>query len=132
MPPNDSRGSDNMVRLLLVLLFAPFLAAPAAHAQEVKLKANLQVPVSNPFYGVSLVRFKEEVERRSNKALVVEIFDKAQLFQTDQVIDALSSGAVDIGVTTTFEYAKRVPAVGILDQPFLFNFEALVRAAASP
>lgn len=34
-------------------------------AQQVRLKANLQVPVSNPFYGVTLVRFKEEVERQS-------------------------------------------------------------------
>jgi TRAP-type C4-dicarboxylate transport system substrate-binding protein len=121
-----------MARLHWVLFLASFLPASAAHAQEVKLKANLQVPVSNPFYGVSLVRFKEEVERRSNNALAVEIFDNAQLYQTDQVIDALSSGAIDIGVTTSFEYAKRVAAVAILDQPFLFNFAALVRAAAGP
>jgi TRAP-type C4-dicarboxylate transport system substrate-binding protein len=121
-----------MARFPWVLLLPLFLTAGAAHAQDVKLKANLQVPVSNPFYGVSLVRFKEEVERKSNNALAIEIFDKAQLFQTDQVIDALSSGAIDIGVTTSFEYAKKVPAVVLLDQPFLFNFEALVRAAARP
>jgi C4-dicarboxylate-binding protein DctP len=121
-----------MARLLWVLLLTLFLPATTAQAQQIKLKANLQVPVSNPFYGVSLVRFKEEVERRSGNALAIEIFDKAQLYQTDQVIDALSSGAIDIGVTTSFEYAKKVAAVAILDQPFLFNFEALVRAAAMP
>src|SRR5262245_50125061 len=39
---------------------------------------------------------------------------------------------MDIGVAGLSLFANKLPAVGILEQPFLFNFEALVRATASP
>jgi C4-dicarboxylate-binding protein DctP len=44
----------------------------------------------------------------------------------------VSSGKVDIGITATHQYAKKVPAIAFVDQPFLLNFPALVRAAVSP
>jgi C4-dicarboxylate-binding protein DctP len=47
-------------------------------------------------------------------------------------VGAVSSGAVDIGLAATYHFVGGVPAVAILDQPFLFNFSALVRAAATP
>src|SRR5215813_6565739 len=49
-----------LVGLGLAILVVLLLQTGAAGAQQVRLKANLQVPVSNPFYGVSLVGFKEE------------------------------------------------------------------------
>jgi C4-dicarboxylate-binding protein DctP len=106
------------------------LPVPPAGAEPVVLKANLQGSITHPFYGWSLVRLKEEVERRSNGSLVIEIAEK--LFRDNQVIGAVTSGAVEIGFTSSTMFADRVPAVGIVGQPFLFNFPALVRAAASP
>jgi C4-dicarboxylate-binding protein DctP len=122
-----------MGRLSCALLVAILLPTGTAGAQQVRLKANLQVPLSNPFYGVTLVRFKEEVERQSKGTLMIEIFDKGQLYENDRVVDAVSSGAVDIGVTAAHNFVeKAVAAAGILDQPFLFNFAALMRTVASP
>jgi C4-dicarboxylate-binding protein DctP len=112
------------------LLLLP--ATSSATAQQIKLRATLQGPVSNPFYGVSLVRFKEEVEKRSRNEVTIEIFDKGQLYRDDQVVAAVSSGAIDIGITAAHNFADRVPAVAFIDQPFMFNFTALLRAAASP
>src|SRR5262249_46503573 len=63
---------------------------------------------------------------------IIEIFDKGQLFTDPQVVDAVSSGAVEIGTTSSQMFVRRAPAVAILDLPFLFNFRALSRAAASP
>jgi TRAP-type C4-dicarboxylate transport system substrate-binding protein len=103
-----------------------------AGAQQVTLKANLQFPIANPVFGGSLTRLKQEVERQSENAIVVEIFDKAQLFADYQVIDAVSSGAVDIAMTAAQQFAYKAPVVGIIDQPFLFNFHALMSAAAKP
>jgi C4-dicarboxylate-binding protein DctP len=119
-------------RLFSLLLGALLLPLHGAGAQQVKLRANLQGPISNPFYGVSMSRFKEEVESRSGGAIAIEIFDKSRLFRDEQVVDAVAAGAVDIGTTASQQFARKVPAVGILDQPFLFNFRALVRATASP
>ncbi len=119
-------------RLFCLALISLLLPPPEAGAQEVKLRATLQVPASDPFFGVSLVRFKDEVERRTGKAVTIAIFDKGQLFKDDQVVEAVSSGAVEMGIVGFNWVANKLPAVGILEQPFLFNFDALVRAAATP
>ena len=52
-------------RWFCLVLISLLLQTLDAGAQQVKLRATLQVPVSDPFFGVSLVRFKEEVERQS-------------------------------------------------------------------
>jgi|SRR5262245_51992530 C4-dicarboxylate-binding protein DctP len=119
-------------RLFCLLLASLLIPARGAGAEQVKLKANLQFPLSNPVFGGSLARFKEEVERQSENAIVVEIFDKAQLFTDDQVVEAVSSGAVDIAMTAAQQFSYKVPLAGIFDQPFLFNFNALMNAAARP
>jgi TRAP-type C4-dicarboxylate transport system substrate-binding protein len=54
------------------------------------------------------------------------------LFNDYQVVDAVSAGAVDIIMTAAQQFSYRAPLVGILDQPFLFNFRALMSAAAMP
>jgi len=88
--------------------------------------------MTHPFYGVSMVRFKEEIEKRSGGALALQIFDKSQLAHDDEVVDAVSSGVADIGTTATHNYAKKAPAISFLDLPFLFNFKTLMSAAAAP
>jgi C4-dicarboxylate-binding protein DctP len=114
-----------MVTLLLLQL-------PDADAQQVKLRATLQVPISHPILGAGITSLKEEVEKASNNAVLIEIFDKAQLVRDQEVVGAVSAGKVDIGIAGSYHFALKVPAVAVLDQPFLFNFQALVRAVATP
>jgi TRAP-type C4-dicarboxylate transport system substrate-binding protein len=118
-------------RLACLSVLLPLLA-PAATAQEVKLKAAMQMAIAHPLIGVGMARLKEEVERRSDKALSIEVFDNGQLATDAQMVDAVSSGAVEIGTTAAQMFVGRAPAVAILDLPFLFNFGALSRAAARP
>lgn len=113
--------------LLACLLLAPF----AAEAQQVKLRLTSQLPASH-HAGVNLVQFRDEVERRSEKSLTIEIFDDGRLYKDDEVIGAVSSGAIDMGLVVSDRFAEKIAAVSILQQPFLFNFEALVRTALSP
>jgi len=103
-----------------------------ADAQEIKLRAALQVTAADPYVGASLLRFKGEVEKRTEKAVSVEIFDKGKPFADNQILEAVASGAVEMGVAGFHYIAAKLPAVDIIQQPFLFNFEALIRAAASP
>ena len=121
-----------MGRLFYLLVMSLLLSAGHARAQQVTLRATLQTPVSNPFYGKAMVRFKEEVEKQSESAIALQIFDNGRLFTNNQVVGAVSSGAIDIGTTAVHNFAKKVPAAAIIDQPFLFNFAALVRAAVRP
>src|ERR1700704_3798401 len=110
--------------VLACLLLAPF----AAQAQQVKLRLTSQLPGAH-FAGVNLTQFKDEVERRTDKTLTIEIFDDGRLYKDDQVIGAVSSGAIDMGFVISDRFADKIAAVSILQQPFLFNFEALVRTA---
>jgi C4-dicarboxylate-binding protein DctP len=119
-------------RLFCVLAISLLVSAHHAAAQNVKLKANLQFPLANPTFGTGLVRLKEEVERQTGGAVVIEIFDRSQLFHDYQVVDAVASGAVDLGMTAAQQFSYKAPVAGILDQPFLFNFQALMDAAARP
>lgn len=114
--------------LLAGLLVSPFPAA----AQETKLRATLQLPITDALLGKSLARFKEDVERRSDGAISVEIFDKGKLYIDDQTVGAVESGAIEMGVAGLNQFAKRIPAIDIMEQPFLFNFEELVKATSSP
>jgi C4-dicarboxylate-binding protein DctP len=114
--------------LLMLALIAPAIA----RAEPVKLRASLQTPTTNPHLGHSLVLFKEEVEKQSKQSITIEIFDKGKLFIDDNVLQGVQSGAVEIGVAGLNQISKYVPAVDIMEQPFLFNFEALTQAATSP
>src|SRR5262249_9012723 len=45
---------------------------------------------------------------------------------------AVASGAIEMGVAGTYQFAKQIPEITIVEQPFLLNFEALLRAAVGP
>jgi len=113
--------------LLVCLLLAPL----AAWAEQVKLRISTQLPITSPL-GVNLMQFKQEVEGKTGQTVAFEIFDKARLYQDNQVLEAVASGAIEMGVITLVQFHKKVRAVEVFDQPFLFNFEALVRAATNP
>jgi C4-dicarboxylate-binding protein DctP len=114
--------------------FAAFAASASvcSAGEPITFKFSLQVPASNPQLGLPVVQFKEEVERETKKAILIEIFDKQRLFIDDQVVGAVQSGAAEMGMAGINQISRRLPAAEIVEQPFLFNFDALTRAAASP
>ena len=107
------------------------LAAPAA-AQATTLRVTLQLPITDALLGKSLARFKTDVETRSDGAITIEVFDKGKLYIDDQTVGAVELGAIEMGVAGLNQFAKRIPAIDIMEQPFLFNFEELVKATAKP
>jgi C4-dicarboxylate-binding protein DctP len=102
-----------------------------AVAEPIKLRLTLQVPITNHL-GVNLVYFKNEVEKRTDGAISIEIFDKGQLYIDERVIDAVSSSEIEMGVAAINQFSYRTATVDVIQQPFLFNFEALVRATTDP
>jgi C4-dicarboxylate-binding protein DctP len=113
--------------LLVLLVFPSFVCS----AEQVKLRITLQLPITNHL-GVNLMQFKEEVETRSERAILVEIFDNSRLYKDYEVLGAVASGAIEMGDVPTAQFHKTAPALEVFEQPFLFNFEALVRAATNP
>ena len=127
-------GGRKIVRLLALPWLAMLLAAsPAlqAHAEPVLLRVSLQDSLGNPL-NQGLVEFKNEVEARTKGEITVKIFDQSQFYNDYQVPNAVGSGAIEMGVAPLGQYAGDVPAAGVFLQPFLFNFDEIIRAAAQP
>jgi C4-dicarboxylate-binding protein DctP len=114
------------------MLAALLLPIGSAGAEQVKLKAAMQVSVRHPLFGVTMQRLKEEAERLSKGTLSIEIIDEGRLAGDPEMADAVSSGKADIGIAASAYFARKVPSVAILELPFLFNFRALTDAATKP
>ena len=71
----------------------------------------------------NLLLFKDEVEKNSNGAIEVQIYDSAQLYKDKEVPQAVGSGAIEMGVASLTRFVGDIPAVDIFYQPFLFNSE---------
>jgi C4-dicarboxylate-binding protein DctP len=106
------------------------LIAPAA-AQDTVLRITLQLPISSHL-GQNLLMFKDEVEAASDNEIEVQIFDSAQLYRDAEVPQAVGSGALEMGVVSLTRYVGDIPAVDVFYIPFMFENEALVRAATNP
>jgi C4-dicarboxylate-binding protein DctP len=118
------RGVWPLLSIVLLLI------APSAAASEpIKVRFSLQVSATEPFLGAPIGRFKEEVERETGKAIVVEIIDNVK---DDQIVGAIRSGANEMGLAPLYGIGRVLPAAGFMEQPFLFNFDDLIRAATSP
>ncbi len=105
-------------------------AAHAAHAERT-LRITLQLPLSAPL-GQNLVTFKDHVETASGGGIAVEIYPGAQLYTDREVPAAVASGQIEMGVSSLARFAGTIPAVDIFSVPFVFDSEALVRAATAP
>ena len=125
--------------LLLCLLLAVCLVLAVLHltgtvpigVQTKTLRLALPVSIANPV-GQSILDFGRGVEARTGGAVKIELHNKARRYEEQEVISAVSSGAVEMGTTLLGHFAYEAPIAGVFLQPFMFNFDALVRAAAKP
>src|SRR5262245_13410584 len=114
----------------LRVLVAVFIVAQAtlAMGQTKKLRFMLQFSASNPI-GQNILEFIRDVETRTVGAVKLEPTDPQMLSGDNEVPWVVSTNMADMGLAPLGQYLMDVPAVGIFVQPFVFNFDALVRAA---
>src|SRR5262245_28334675 len=93
-------GESTMGRARCLCMLAACLAlAPmVAPAELIKLRVTLQLPEKSHI-AVNLAQFKAEVEQRTEGAVAFEIFDNSKLYSDEEVIGAVSSGAIEMGIT---------------------------------
>jgi len=122
-----------MTRALQRGLFAAFLSLVSfgCAAEQVKIRVSLVQP-SASFLSVNVAQFKREVESGSGGAISFEIFDNSRLYKDYETLDAVSSGAVEMADLPTPMFTPKAPILGLIEQPFLLNFDALVQAATDP
>jgi C4-dicarboxylate-binding protein DctP len=116
------------------LVLAAFAVLPALHAGAAATRTlflGLPVSAGTPIKD-SIEGFGRDVERRTGGALRIATAGGDRHYEDDEVISAVSSGAVELGTTSLNQFAYDVPMAGVFLQPFMFNYDALVRASARP
>ena len=122
-----------MNKLFTAALLAVSLVTSAAvpASAERTLRLSLQVAVNHPV-GKNIVFFKDELEKISSGAMKVEVYDSAQLYKGSEIPQAVSSGAIDMGLVLIDEFAGTLPITGLFSVAFMFPDYDVLAKAASP
>ncbi|PPR75187.1 MAG: hypothetical protein CFH06_02000, partial [Alphaproteobacteria bacterium MarineAlpha3_Bin5] len=116
--------------LTALLILVAGVCNPALTKAEKIIRVTLQLPETHSL-GQNWLSFKSIVEKKSGGSLKVQLFPSAQLYKDKQVPEAVGSGAVEAGSAFLGRFAGSVPAVEVINVPFLFDNEAALRAAVS-
>jgi len=101
---------------LAAMLAAPLAAAPALAQTTITLQHAL--PVATSHYGVGAVAFKETLERLTEGRIRVNI---QRNDNEREMIESVQIGTIDCTITSTGPVGNFVPAVRVVDVPFLFR-----------
>ncbi|MAH84482.1 MAG: C4-dicarboxylate ABC transporter [Rhodospirillaceae bacterium TMED8] len=118
------------------LAVATFIAIASTFAADetTTIRVTLQLPAKHSI-GANWLAFKKIVEADSKGELKLQIFAAAQLYKDKETPQAVGSGAVEAGSVFLGRFAGSVPAVEVINVPFLFTNEEALRtnvASGSP
>jgi tripartite ATP-independent transporter DctP family solute receptor len=104
------------------LIATPLAAAPAAAQTTITLQHAL--PLNTSHYGVGGAAFKETLERLTNGRIRVTV---QRNDNEREMIESVQIGTIDCTITSTGPVGNFVPAVRVVDVPFLFRDYAHAR-----
>lgn len=95
-------------------------AKPAGGAGEkIELKLAYNLPVEHHL-SKSIEKFAKEVGEKTNGSVEIKTYPAGQLYSDKNMNDALLSGGVDMGLNSVAMWSTVVPAMNIMEVPFLF------------
>lgn len=106
------------------------LAAPLSSSAETTIRVTLQLPETHSL-GQNWMAFDEIIREQSGGEMSIQLFPSAQLFRDNEVPEAVGTGAIDAGSAFLGRFTGAVPAVDVVNLPFLFEDEAHLRAATA-
>lgn len=112
------------------LVAATIIAAPMVVQAETVIRVTLQLPETHSL-GQNWMAFKDIIEEKSGGELTVQLFPSAQLFKDKEVPGAVGSGAVEAGSAFLGRFTGAVPAVDVVNLPFIFRDEAHLRSSVA-
>jgi TRAP-type transport system periplasmic protein len=95
-------------------------AAPAAAADTYTLRLSQPNPTASVL-GRIAVRFAVNVRRRSRGQLNIEVYSNGQPVTQGEMVGALTSGVIDIGMLSSALLEPLFPQCQVFDMPFLFR-----------
>ncbi len=116
--------------LLMTLLTALLLAGCGGESQNVQQPGNSPEPKKEPivlkyasfapattFPAKQMEKWKEEVEKRTNGQVKVDLFHGGALLNAQNMYDGVKDGVADIGLSATSYEPGRFPLLGISELP---------------
>lgn len=116
--------------IMAIALASSSAVVTTAAMAATTIRVTLQLPITHSL-GQNWLAFKKIVEAQSGGDLKVQIFPSAQLYKDKQVPKAVGSGAVEAGSAFLGRFTGSVPAVDVVNLPFVFKDEAALRAAVA-
>lgn len=110
------------IRTLGMATAIALLSATAGLA-EITLKFAHPVPESDPQHAMATF-FAEELAKRTDGEITVQIFPNGQLGNDQQMIDGVRSGIIDISMVGLNNLTGLVPEAGAFELPFMFPTRA--------
>lgn len=116
------------VFILLFIALVFFIKSPNAQKDEVvgkkssdaiELKFAHHMPQESTLHRAA-VRFKDEVEKKTNGELTITLYPNQQLGNSHQMLELSRIGDIDILLTATAKMGLSVPSMQYADLPFLF------------
>lgn len=100
----------------------------AAQGGPVELKLAYHLPQDH-YLSQGMERFAQRVNERSGGTIKITTYPAGQLYTDKSMNDAIMSGGLDMGLNSTAMWTTVVPALNVLDVPFLLNsYDAVGRA----
>ena len=117
----------NFIWVPTIAFFAAITLVSTFAVAETTIRVTLQLPAKHSI-GANWMAFKKIVETESKGELKLQIFAAAQLYKDKETPQAVGSGAVEAGSVFLGRFAGSVPAVEVINVPFLFTDEKALRA----
>ena len=99
--------------LTLSIVFPLFLLVPVTFAKTVKVKLVSSFPIKLPVGGPAWTYFLDAVKVSSDNDIRIKWYDPGKLVPATAVLDTVSKGLAQMGITTPEYSAGKIPAVPI-------------------
>ncbi len=106
--------------LLATAAVSAMIIAGSALAAPITIKFSHVVAENTP-KGQMANKFRDLVAERIGDKVVVEVFPSTQLFNDDQVLQAMLLGDVQIGAPALSKFGRYTKQLDLYDLPFLFK-----------
>ncbi|EJL46031.1 TRAP transporter substrate-binding protein [Brevibacillus agri] len=94
--------------------------APSSDGQSYVFKAGHSLTEDHPYH-LALKKMAEDVDKRSNGKVKIEVYPLSQLGAERELTEALTFGTADMSITSTAPVTNFYAKLGVLDLPFLFE-----------
>lgn len=94
--------------------------APKSDGQTYLFKAGHSLTEDHPYH-LALKKMAEDVDKRSNGKVKIEVYPLSQLGAERELTEALTFGTADMSITSTAPVTNFYQKLGVLDLPFLFE-----------